>query len=65
MLFRSAHPEAHDTNFAGFLPLWDLVFGTYRMPKGERPVRYGIGESLPDSWWAHLCSPFRRVVRPF
>jgi sterol desaturase/sphingolipid hydroxylase (fatty acid hydroxylase superfamily) len=24
--------EARDKNFAGLLPLWDILFGTYYMP---------------------------------
>ena len=30
-----------------FLPVWDLVFGTYHMPADRRPMRYGIAQPTP------------------
>ena len=29
---------ARDKNFAGLLPVWDILFGTYYMPAGARPT---------------------------
>jgi len=43
---RDDHP---DHNFASLLPLFDRIFGTLYMPRGEWPPSYGIaGESAPD-----------------
>lgn len=52
--------EAWDRNFAGQLALWDHVFGTAYMPEGRRAERFGIGDSLPESYPAQLLHPFRR-----
>ena len=33
----SSHEEARWSNYSTFLPVWDLIFCTYHMPKDERP----------------------------
>ncbi|HAN34471.1 MAG: sterol desaturase family protein [Acidimicrobiaceae bacterium] len=52
-------PEAHRTNYSTFLPLWDIMFGTYRMPKDERPQHYGIPGPMPDGILQQLAFPMR------
>lgn len=44
-------------NYAGLLPLWDLIFGTYYFPK-TAPTRYGAGEAFPATLWGQLAHPF-------
>ena len=44
-----------NTNFAGTFPLWDIMFGTFRMPENQLPDHYGVDDqaSRPksaDSW---------------
>jgi sterol desaturase/sphingolipid hydroxylase (fatty acid hydroxylase superfamily) len=56
-------PEAINTNFAGLLPVWDIMFGTYRMPADRRPQVYGISEAMPATMAGQLASPFRRPAR--
>ncbi len=56
----SNHPEARNTNYAGFLPVLDRLFGTYHLPRQGRPTVYGIDEPMPDGWWRQLAHPFRR-----
>lgn len=51
--------EAHNTNFSTFLPIWDIMFGTYRMPKNVRPQRYGIDGPMPDGILQQLAFPMR------
>lgn len=51
---------ARDKNFAGFLPLWDIVFGTYYMPKGARPTSFGTTTEVPSSLLGQLMFPFQR-----
>lgn len=49
-------------NYAPGLPLWDLVFGTFFMPKytsGRRPQHYGIDEYLPNNMIGQLAYPLR------
>ena len=49
------------TNFAGTFPLWDILFGTYRMPEGQLPDGYGKDETgMPAEIVGQLAFPFRR-----
>jgi sterol desaturase/sphingolipid hydroxylase (fatty acid hydroxylase superfamily) len=52
--------EANHTNYSAFLPVWDVVFGTYRMPADRRPERYGMDEPVPDGLLGQLRHPLRR-----
>lgn len=57
----TAQEEGLDKNFAGLLPLWDLMFGTFYMPEGRVPVRFGVhGERVPEGFWKQLAWPFQR-----
>lgn len=56
----SNHPEAHDKNYSGLLPILDLAFGTYYLPKDRRPQVYGIDDPMPEGYLAQLAQPFRR-----
>jgi sterol desaturase/sphingolipid hydroxylase (fatty acid hydroxylase superfamily) len=48
-------------NFAGTFPIWDILFGTFYMPKNALPGAYGIDdEGFPDSFGAQLLYPFLR-----
>ncbi len=60
----SSETGARDTNYSVFLPLWDILFGTYSMPADRRPQRYGIDEPMPDGVWAQLGQPLRGLPRP-
>ncbi len=53
--------DAHCSNYSVFLPLWDIVFGTYYMPTNRRPVRYGVAEDMPSTMWGQVVFPFRGV----
>jgi sterol desaturase/sphingolipid hydroxylase (fatty acid hydroxylase superfamily) len=49
-----------DRNFAGLLPVWDVVFGTFYLPDDREPTRFGVcGEALPDGPVGQLFYPFR------
>lgn len=54
----SREREAWDKNFAGLLPLWDLLFGTYYMPRGRFPENFGIHEPMPAGYLGQLWHPF-------
>lgn len=56
-------PEAHLTNYSTFLPVWDILWGTYRMPRDARPQRYGIPGPMPDGILQQLAFPLRRAAR--
>jgi sterol desaturase/sphingolipid hydroxylase (fatty acid hydroxylase superfamily) len=55
--------QARDKNFAGLLPLWDILFGTYYMPRGERPMRFGTATPVPSGLIGQLVFPFLRAPR--
>jgi sterol desaturase/sphingolipid hydroxylase (fatty acid hydroxylase superfamily) len=48
--------DARDRNFAPMFPIWDLVFGTFRMPDGHRPRRFGA-EGVPGDLIGQLVYP--------
>ncbi|MCA9692743.1 MAG: sterol desaturase family protein [Myxococcales bacterium] len=56
----TSEAEGCDKNFAGFLPIWDLLFGTFFMPRDRPPIRFGVtGERVPEGLLAQLWWPFR------
>lgn len=59
----SSEPDAIDKNFAGLLPLWDRLFGTYYMPDNRLPQKFGVTDFMPSGMFAQLLYPFQRVNR--
>jgi len=56
----SSDEEGIDKNFAGFLPLWDVAFGTAHQP-AHWPKKYGtVKFQPPESYLGQLAYPFRR-----
>lgn len=53
------------TNYSTFLPVWDLVFGTYFMPKNRRPQIYGVNEDIPDGIILQLRYPLKGMPKPW
>jgi sterol desaturase/sphingolipid hydroxylase (fatty acid hydroxylase superfamily) len=51
---------ARDKNFAGLLPVWDILFGTYYMPKDERPTSFGTATPVPAGLVGQILFPFRK-----
>lgn len=58
-------PRAHHTNYATFLPLWDLIFGTYFVPRDRRPEVYGIDDPIASGIVGQLIEPVRSFGRPW
>jgi len=53
--------EGGNTNFAGTFPIWDILFGTFRIPEGRLPEAYGKDDaSVPSQVVGQLAYPFRR-----
>jgi sterol desaturase/sphingolipid hydroxylase (fatty acid hydroxylase superfamily) len=44
-------------NYAPNFPIWDLMFGTFYMPKGEQPLAYGAPEA-PRHFSGQMAYPF-------
>jgi sterol desaturase/sphingolipid hydroxylase (fatty acid hydroxylase superfamily) len=55
--------EGRDKNFSGLLPIWDILFGTYYMPKGKGPEAFGVDEPIPGTLWGQLAWPFRKSAQ--
>jgi sterol desaturase/sphingolipid hydroxylase (fatty acid hydroxylase superfamily) len=53
--------EAHNSNYSVFLPIWDILFGTYYMPHNKRPVRYGVSMDVPPTMRGQFAFPFRGI----
>jgi sterol desaturase/sphingolipid hydroxylase (fatty acid hydroxylase superfamily) len=56
--------DAHCSNYSGFLPIWDVVFGTFYMPANKRPLRYGIDEPIGEGMVDQLVAPVRPAGNP-
>jgi sterol desaturase/sphingolipid hydroxylase (fatty acid hydroxylase superfamily) len=55
----TAADRGGEKNFAATFPVLDLIFGTFYMPAGEKPDRYGIADrEFPTSFGAQLLRPF-------
>lgn len=56
----TSEAEGQDKNFAGFFPIWDIIFGTFYMPKGRQPEEFGTADPVPKGLIGQLIYPFRR-----
>lgn len=50
-------------NYADQFPLWDLVFGSFHMPKGQWPEGYGTHAPVPLNRAAQMLHPFNPKAR--
>lgn len=52
--------EGWGKNFAGLFPIYDVIFGTFYMPRGRQPKNFGLyGETIEENFMAQLLYPFR------
>ena len=54
-----ADQNIRNRNYAGALPVFDWLFGTYYLPKDKSPSGYGIDTPMPNSYLGQLSQPFR------
>jgi sterol desaturase/sphingolipid hydroxylase (fatty acid hydroxylase superfamily) len=59
----SKEREAWDKNFAGLFPVWDILFGTYYMPKGKQPRHFGVHEPVPAGFPGQIWHPFAVLLQ--
>jgi sterol desaturase/sphingolipid hydroxylase (fatty acid hydroxylase superfamily) len=60
----ASEAAAVNRNFAGLLPLWDLLFGTVYLPS-RQPAEFGVHDvRLPGSFAGLILYPFRRMPAP-
>ena len=57
-------PAIYNRNFAPTFPIFDLMFGTFYMPKGVLPANYGV-EGVPPHFIGQLIYPFRIIAGRF
>jgi sterol desaturase/sphingolipid hydroxylase (fatty acid hydroxylase superfamily) len=57
----SRQKEAMDKNFAGLFPIWDILFGTFYMPRGKMPEDFGVAGGFPQDMPSQLWQPVRNL----
>jgi len=56
----TAAERGGEKNFAATFPVLDLMFGTFYMPRGVLPDRYGIDDKeFPAGFGSQLAYPFK------
>ena len=61
-LHHSLDPAVFNTNFADALPIFDILFGTYRRPRRNEFSPTGLADfAAPRSLWAAQLGPLREV----
>lgn len=51
--------EGGEKNFAPTFAFLDIIFGTFYMPNGRLPEKYGIEEFMPESFIGQIVHPFK------
>lgn len=64
-IHHSVDPAHHNRNFADFLPIFDIVFGTYRPPDADEfpPTGLGSGYAAPRGIFAAQLRPLAGAVQ--
>jgi sterol desaturase/sphingolipid hydroxylase (fatty acid hydroxylase superfamily) len=52
--------EGGERNFAPIFAFQDLLFGTFYMPKGKSPEKFGVSDPIPETFVGQLVYPFRK-----
>lgn len=61
----TSESQGLDKNFAGLFPLFDIVFGTFYLPKDKQPSEFGVLDNdIPETLLGQLLYPFRRKKQP-
>lgn len=56
--FHHSQPETGGaSNYGAIFAFWDLLFGTFYMPRGERPRDFGLRSPFPDGFVRQLRYP--------
>jgi len=57
--------EAIDKNYAAHTPLFDMLFGSFHLPKDRWPVKYGTVKPIPGGMLGQFLHPFVGPVKEF
>ena len=60
----ASEEDALWSNYSTFFPIWDMIFGTYYMPKDKRPTIYGVEEVMPMTMVEQLRYPLAGMSNP-
>ncbi len=56
----TSEQEGLDKNFAGLLPIYDIIFGTFYMPAHQTPQVFGVTKKqIPNTLIGQLLYPFQ------
>jgi sterol desaturase/sphingolipid hydroxylase (fatty acid hydroxylase superfamily) len=67
-IHHSCQPEHIDKNLAFYFPIWDVLFGTFCLPKREPKIISGLGDGTEGEYSSFLriyALPFARLYRRF
>ena len=53
-------PREANANYGNTVIVWDLLFGTWLLPRERTIGDLGLSDPLPRSFWRLLAAPFRR-----
>jgi sterol desaturase/sphingolipid hydroxylase (fatty acid hydroxylase superfamily) len=57
--------KAWGKNYAGLLPIYDVIFGTFYLPLKQQPKEFGIyGEKMTENFIDQMLYPFRNWKFP-
>jgi sterol desaturase/sphingolipid hydroxylase (fatty acid hydroxylase superfamily) len=55
--------QGGNSNFGALFSLWDVLFGTFRMPEHALPAHYGIDDpQFPSGFLGQTVYPFRDLI---
>jgi sterol desaturase/sphingolipid hydroxylase (fatty acid hydroxylase superfamily) len=57
--------EAIDKNYTAHTPLFDMLFGTWHLPRDRWPVKYGTVKPIPGGMLGQFLHPFVGPVQEF
>jgi sterol desaturase/sphingolipid hydroxylase (fatty acid hydroxylase superfamily) len=60
-------PGRFGVNFASVLPIWDLLFGTFYLPKDQKlKPQLGVHgqKEMPETFIGQMIYPFKAVLKP-
>ena len=60
----SSETDAIWSNYGAVIPHWDMIFGTYYMPKDKRPTKYGVEEYIEPNMIDQLRYPLSGMGNP-
>jgi sterol desaturase/sphingolipid hydroxylase (fatty acid hydroxylase superfamily) len=59
----TSEDEGLNRNFAGLFPWMDLLFGTFYLPSGRQPSKFGVsGQNVPSTFVGQMLYPLRRKL---